>query len=50
MHIDRLIRCQRKTIALIVERDGSLVARAPLRASRSQTQGESRILDLGRVL
>jgi len=30
--IDRLIRSKRKTIALIVERDGTLTVRAPLRA------------------
>jgi len=33
--IDRLIRSKRRTIALIVERDGSLTVRAPLRASRA---------------
>jgi hypothetical protein len=31
--IDEIIRTRRKTIALIVERDGRLVVRAPLRAS-----------------
>jgi predicted metal-dependent hydrolase len=31
-----LIRTRRKTIALIVQRDGSLVVRAPLRASQAQ--------------
>lgn len=33
--IDRLIRSRRRTIALIVERDGSLTVRAPMRASRT---------------
>ena len=33
MKIDQLIRSRRKTIALIVEQDGRLVVRAPLRAS-----------------
>ncbi len=33
MKIDRLIRTKRKTIALIVELDGSLTVRAPLRVS-----------------
>lgn len=32
--IDRLIRSRRKTIALIVERDGTLTVRAPRRARR----------------
>jgi predicted metal-dependent hydrolase len=34
MMIDRIIRTKRKTIALIVENDGSLTVRAPLRISR----------------
>jgi len=33
MNIDRLIRAKRRTIALIIERDGSLTVRAPKRAS-----------------
>jgi predicted metal-dependent hydrolase len=33
IEITRIIRSKRKTIALIVERDGSLVVRAPLRAT-----------------
>ena len=33
--IDELIRSRRKTIALIVTRDGKLVVRAPLRTSRA---------------
>jgi predicted metal-dependent hydrolase len=36
MKIDKIIRTKRKTIALIVQRDGSLVVRAPLRTSKSQ--------------
>lgn len=36
MKIDQVIRSQRKTFALIVQRDGSLVVRAPLRASDRQ--------------
>ncbi len=38
MKIDRLVRSKRKTFALIVEGDGSLVVRAPLRASRAQIE------------
>jgi predicted metal-dependent hydrolase len=34
--IDSLIRSRRKTIALIITREGKLVVRAPLRASRAQ--------------
>jgi predicted metal-dependent hydrolase len=34
--IDSLIRSRRKTIALIITREGKLVVRAPLRASRDQ--------------
>jgi hypothetical protein len=37
--IDHLIRTKRKTFALIVERDGTLTVRAPLRASRAQIEG-----------
>ena len=33
IQIDKLIRSKRKTIALIIERDGSLIVRAPMRAS-----------------
>jgi len=33
-HIDRLIRSNRRTLALIVELDGSVTVRAPRRASR----------------
>ncbi|HEX9027546.1 MAG TPA: SprT family zinc-dependent metalloprotease [Anaerolineales bacterium] len=40
MKIDRLIRTKRKTIALVVEIDGSLTVRAPLRLS------QKRILEL----
>ncbi len=36
IHIDQIIHSRRKTIALIVKPDGSLVIRAPLRASESQ--------------
>jgi predicted metal-dependent hydrolase len=38
MHIDRVIRTRRKTIALIIQRDGSLMVRAPLQASSHQIQ------------
>jgi predicted metal-dependent hydrolase len=34
--IDQIVRSRRKTFALIVQRDGSLVVRAPLRASDKQ--------------
>jgi predicted metal-dependent hydrolase len=33
VHIDKLIRTRRKSIALIVQRDGSVIVRAPLRTS-----------------
>ena len=36
MKIDQIVRTRRKTFALIVQRDGSLVVRAPLRASDQQ--------------
>jgi len=36
IQIDKLIRSKRKTIALIVERDGGLTVRAPTRISQSQ--------------
>ncbi|MCJ7435687.1 MAG: M48 family metallopeptidase [Anaerolineales bacterium] len=35
IQIDKLVRSRRRTIALIVERDGSLTIRAPIRASRA---------------
>jgi hypothetical protein len=38
MKIDQIIRTRRKTFALIVERDGSLLVRAPLRASDKQVR------------
>ncbi len=38
MHIDQLIRSRRKTVALIVERDGQLTVRAPLRLSLARIQ------------
>jgi predicted metal-dependent hydrolase len=38
MEIDRLIRSKRKTITLIIERDGTLTVRAPLRVSRAQIE------------
>ncbi len=38
VEIDQLIRTKRKTIALIVRPDGSLVVRAPLRASNKSIQ------------
>ena len=36
--LDQIIRTRRKTIALIIKPDGSLVVRAPLRASRRQIE------------
>ena len=33
IQIDKLIRSKRKTIAIIIERDGSLIVRAPMRAA-----------------
>jgi predicted metal-dependent hydrolase len=33
--IDKLIRSKRRTIALIIERDGSFIVRAPMRASHA---------------
>jgi predicted metal-dependent hydrolase len=38
MHIDQLIRSKRKTLAIIVESDGQLVVRAPLRVSLRDIQ------------
>jgi len=38
LQIDQIIRTNRKSIALIVERDGSLIVHAPLRASEEQIQ------------
>jgi predicted metal-dependent hydrolase len=35
-HIDQLIRSKRKTIAIIVQRDGKVIVRAPLNASERQ--------------
>ena len=39
IHPDQIIRSRRKTIALIVRGDGSLLVRAPLRASDEQIAG-----------
>jgi predicted metal-dependent hydrolase len=36
--IDKLVRSKRRTIALIVERDGSLTVRAPMRVSKSEIE------------
>lgn len=36
--IDRIIHSRRKSFALVIEPDGSLTVRAPLRASRSQIE------------
>jgi len=38
MKIDQIVRTRRKTFALIVQRDGSLLVRAPLRATEQQIQ------------
>ena len=40
MHIkiDKLIRSKRRTIALIIERDGSFTVRAPMRAPRAEIE------------
>lgn len=38
MKVDRLVRTRRKTIALIIRPDGSLMVRAPLRATNRQIQ------------
>ena len=35
IQIDKLVRSKRRTIALIIERDGSFTVRAPMRASHS---------------
>ncbi len=35
MKIDRIVHSRRKTIALVIEPDGSLTVRAPLRTSRN---------------
>lgn len=35
-HIDQLIRSKRKTVAIIVQRDGKVIVRAPLKASERQ--------------
>lgn len=39
MNIDKLIRAKRRTIALIIERDGSLTVRAPKRATLRDIEG-----------
>lgn len=36
MKIDQVIHSKRKTIAIIVKKDGSVIVRAPLRATRAQ--------------
>lgn len=36
IHIDEIIRTHRKSIAIIIKRDGSLLVRAPLRASNAE--------------
>lgn len=36
IQIDKLIRSKRRTIALIIERDGTLTVRAPMRISQAQ--------------
>jgi predicted metal-dependent hydrolase len=38
IEVDQIIRSKRKTLALIVKPDGSLIVRAPLRASRKSIQ------------
>jgi predicted metal-dependent hydrolase len=38
VRIDRIIHSQRKTFALVIEPDGSVTVRAPLRASRAQIE------------
>lgn len=38
MNIDQIIRTRRKTFALIVDHDGKLIVRAPLKASKRQIQ------------
>lgn len=35
-HVDQLIRSKRKTVAIIVQRDGKVIVRAPLKASQRQ--------------
>ncbi|GAB4494092.1 MAG: SprT family zinc-dependent metalloprotease [Anaerolineales bacterium] len=35
-HVDQLIRSKRKTIAILVQRDGKVIVRAPLKASERQ--------------
>ncbi len=39
MKIDKLIHSKRKTIALIIERDGGLTVRAPMRATTAMIEG-----------
>ena len=36
--IDRLVRSRRKTVAIVIERDGRLTVRAPLRLSEARIQ------------
>ena len=36
IQIDKLVRSKRKTIAIIIERDGTLTVRAPMRISQAQ--------------
>jgi predicted metal-dependent hydrolase len=36
IQIDKLIRAKRRTIAIIIERDGTLTVRAPIRVSQTQ--------------
>ena len=38
IQIDKLTRTKRKTIALIIERDGTLTVRAPIRASQAMIE------------
>jgi predicted metal-dependent hydrolase len=38
MNIDRIIRSQRKTIAIIIQKDGKIIIRAPKRATNAQIQ------------
>lgn len=35
-HIDQFIRSKRKTVAIIIQRDGKVIVRAPLKASEQQ--------------
>jgi predicted metal-dependent hydrolase len=38
LHIDQIIRTKRRTIALIIQPDGRLIVRAPLRATQKQIE------------